>query len=178
MSPAIRLATLCALLLASCLVNARMYQWTSQSTGTAQFSGEPPSWYRAEQGGPRVRVFDNGNLVDDTAIMLPRAQREALRTAAFQEAEQRRSAEALKRLEQAARREKRRQREREAKRAAQTRQERERDRQPLVRQRADVGGGAGEAASSPTTETLDDAEVARLKAIISAFDRSGGGLPK
>jgi len=155
-----------------------MYQWVSQSTGAAQLAGEPPSWYRAEQGGPRVRVFENGNLVDDTAIALPRSQREALRTAAFQEAEQRRSAEALKRLEQAARREERRRLEREARRDAPIREERERDWNASSTQQADASGGAREASSPPVTGTLGDAEVARLKAIIAAFDRRGGSLPK
>jgi len=170
MSPASRLTILCVLLLTSSLADARMYQWVSRSTGTVQFSGEPPSWYRGEQGGPRVQVFENGNLVDDTAIALPRAQREELRTAAFQEAEQRRRAEALKRLEQAARREER--RAQEAERLAQLRADRARTQQAAST--VPGGSGAGSATSGAGEGALDDAEVARLKAIISEFDRRGG----
>ena len=55
---------------------ALMYQWRSASNGAAQLSGTPPAWYRAEYGGPRVRVFGSGNLVDDTVIELPRGERE------------------------------------------------------------------------------------------------------
>ena len=52
-----------------------------------------------------MRVFENGNLVDDTAIALPPTQREELRADAFHRADERRRADAVKRLERAARRE-------------------------------------------------------------------------
>ena len=58
---------------------ARMYQWVNPHTGTVQLSGAPPSWYRGAQEGPRVLVFDQGRVVDDTAIAVnassPRAPR-------------------------------------------------------------------------------------------------------
>lgn len=44
----------------------RMYQWTDPSTGRTHFSGRPPHWYR-KGDGPRVLVFEDGRLVDDTA---------------------------------------------------------------------------------------------------------------
>lgn len=164
-------------------VQARMYQWLDPSSGTVQLSGEPPGWYRDGGGGPRVRVFDNGNLVDDTAIELPRGQREQLREAAFDEAEQRRRAEAVQRLERAARQEERRSEElarleaaREQRQQRQQREQRERDRaakEESADQPAPEAAGQDVALSG---KDLDDATVARLKAIIADFDRRGGGL--
>jgi len=68
-------------------LHARMYQWYSPGTGTAQLSGKPPAWYRSAQNGPRVIAFDNGRIVDDTAVAVSNEQREALRQQALREAE-------------------------------------------------------------------------------------------
>ena len=62
---------------------ARMYQWKQPGSGTVQLSGSAPGWYRSGQSGPRVLVFDNGVLVDDTAIAVVEEQQRALRAAAF-----------------------------------------------------------------------------------------------
>lgn len=62
-----------------------MYQWVDAQTGTVQLSGTPPSWYRGAQSGPRVFVFENGRLVDDTARQLPAEQSALLRATAFGE---------------------------------------------------------------------------------------------
>ena len=148
---------------------ARMYQWVSPATGRVQLSGEPPAWYRAARDGPRVWVFENGSLVDDTAIALPRGQREELREAAFEASEERRRAEALKRLERAARREQRMQE--EAERAAQREQAASAAAEAKPPQAA---GGAGEPATA-AGGPLDETTVERLKAIIRDFDRRGGG---
>lgn len=59
--------------------DASMYQWMEPDTGTAQLSGIPPPWYRGTAPGPRVQVFENAELVDDTAIVVPEPQRRALR---------------------------------------------------------------------------------------------------
>lgn len=153
---------------------ARMYQWVSPASGGVQLSGEPPAWYRSGQEGPRVWVFENGNLIDDTGIALPRTQRDELREAAFEESEQRQRAEALKRLERAARREQRRQQ--ESARLAERREEEERVRQ----QAAAAGDRAPPEATGQVTPgsvdegSLDAASVERLKAIIRSFDRTGG----
>ncbi|MGQ0594638.1 MAG: hypothetical protein ACT4QB_18985 [Gammaproteobacteria bacterium] len=64
-------------------VSARMYQWVDAGTGTTQMSGRPPAWYRGSQAGPRVLVFDDGRLIDDTARPVPDAERDDLRTQAF-----------------------------------------------------------------------------------------------
>lgn len=64
-------------------VAARMYQWTSPASGTPNLSGTPPAWYRAAYAGPRVRVFERGQLIDDTAIAVSDRQRLELRSAAF-----------------------------------------------------------------------------------------------
>jgi hypothetical protein len=162
-----------ALALASPGAGARMYQWVGAGSAAVQLSGEPPPWYRSGQGGPRVRVFDNGNLVDDTAIALPAAQREALREAAFRESEQRQREEAVKRLEHAARQEQL-QRE-EVARLEEARQARE---AAPAATAARTGVAADSAVQPPLADgTLDDATVARLKAIISEFDRRGAGVP-
>lgn len=77
---------LCALLLAvSGPATARMYQWVDAQTGTVQLSGSPPSWYRGAQPGPRVFVFDDGRLVDDTGQALPAERAALLRASAFGE---------------------------------------------------------------------------------------------
>jgi hypothetical protein len=67
------------------VAEARMYQWTDIGSGNVQLSGSPPSWYRGAQGGPRTLVFDNGELVDDTAVQVPESQRIYLRDNAFGE---------------------------------------------------------------------------------------------
>ena len=64
-------------------VAARMYRWTNPDTGTAQLAGAPPAWYRAAHGGPRVLVFERGQLIDDTSIQVSEVQRESLRSDAF-----------------------------------------------------------------------------------------------
>lgn len=67
----------------ACAAEADMFQWTSPESGKVQLSGEPPAWYRAARTGPRVLVFDNGRLVDDTAVSVSDAQRAVLRERAF-----------------------------------------------------------------------------------------------
>jgi hypothetical protein len=151
---------------------ARMYQWQSASTGSAQLSGEPPAWYRSEQGGPRVRVFENGNLIDDTVIALPRGQREKLREEAFRESEQRQRAAAVQRLERLALQQQRR------------RVEQERLAAEKLKTDAQLAQQSGNKADNAQPQTpisslspdqpLDEATVARLKAIIGEFDRQTG----
>lgn len=75
-----------ALLLAFALcagAQARMYQWVNPANGRVQLAGQPPGWYRGADVGPRVLVFENGTLVDDTALPVGEAQRQELRAAAF-----------------------------------------------------------------------------------------------
>lgn len=77
-------AFLCiCLLLIGGLAEARVYQWVSPTTGNSQLSGKPPAWYRSGTTGPRVLVFENNKLVDDTAIVVDEAQRVKLRNNAF-----------------------------------------------------------------------------------------------
>ncbi|HSR62130.1 MAG TPA: hypothetical protein VLN56_01840 [Gammaproteobacteria bacterium] len=86
----------CILFIASILfttnVDARMYQWTDEDTGTTQLSGKPPAWYRSDQGGPRVFVFEKNRIIDDTAIEVSDGERERLRQEAFLKAEEDRAA--------------------------------------------------------------------------------------
>lgn len=63
-----------------------MYQWSHPSSGIVQLSGAPPAWYRSTMAGPRVLVFDNGQLIDDTAVVVGEPLRESLRAAAFTDA--------------------------------------------------------------------------------------------
>jgi len=79
---------------------ARMYQWNDPDTGTTQLSGKPPAWYRSVDGGPRVFVFENGRLVDDTGINLSEQESDRLRQLALLRAEQDRQA-AIAKLQQA-----------------------------------------------------------------------------
>jgi hypothetical protein len=83
------LLTLTAVLgMAGTIAEARMYQWVSPQSGYTQFSGKPPAWYRSAGGGPRVQVFENGKLIDDTIRPVSRSVRESLRARAFQETEE------------------------------------------------------------------------------------------
>ena len=83
----------------SSAVDARMYQWVDPVTGSLQMSGKPPAWYRSNWEGPRVRVMENGILIDDTEIAVSDEQMEALRDEAFQQFEDAKELQALKRLE-------------------------------------------------------------------------------
>jgi hypothetical protein len=62
---------------------ARMYQWLSHASGTVQLSGTAPAWYRSATPGPRVFVFDNGQLIDDTAVSVSEERRQVLQAQAF-----------------------------------------------------------------------------------------------
>ncbi|MCC6708645.1 MAG: hypothetical protein IT492_13900 [Gammaproteobacteria bacterium] len=74
---------ICCCFMAVAPVAARMYQWQNPATGTTQMSGTPPAWYRSGDAGPRVYVFENNQLVDDTGIAVSDTQRDALRAAAL-----------------------------------------------------------------------------------------------
>ena len=65
-----------------------MYQWVDPDSGTTQLSGKPPAWYRGGKSGPRVFVFDNGKIVDDTGVNVPEQERNRLRQQAFLQAEE------------------------------------------------------------------------------------------
>ena len=67
------------------VADARMYQWEQPRSGRIQLSGQAPAWYRSVHPGPRVLVFDNGKLVDDTGIAVSDAQRQWLREQALGE---------------------------------------------------------------------------------------------
>lgn len=146
------------LLLAATSASARMYQWHDPDSKSVQFSGVPPAWYRSTEGGPRVRVYDGGKLVDDTYIRLTAQDNRSMRDSAFRVLEEEQQQEAIKRLERAARRE-------------QVRSEQE---------AREASKAVAEVEQSDTTqappeilpESLDPAMVGRLKAIISAYDRA------
>ena len=65
-----------------------MYQWQDPDTGTTQFSGKPPAWYRTGENGPRIIVFEKGTIIDDTSIDISDEQRQALRQEALLKAEE------------------------------------------------------------------------------------------
>jgi hypothetical protein len=65
-------------------VEARMYQWINPASGRTQLSGKPPTWYRGKTEGPRVFVFENGRLIDDTAREVSETEQQSLRTQAFE----------------------------------------------------------------------------------------------
>lgn len=79
-------STLVVLLLVLALpTHARMYQWDNPDTGRTHLSGAPPAWYRTETEGPRVFVFEGGQLVDDTGVSVSDDKRRALRRKALVE---------------------------------------------------------------------------------------------
>lgn len=82
------------LLLMCCVISfttssayARMYQWVDPATKITQFSGKPPVWYRSDEGGPRVIVFENTRIIDDTNIRVSNVEQQRLRHEAFLRAE-------------------------------------------------------------------------------------------
>lgn len=143
---------------------ARMYQWHESGSGVARLSGDPPPWYRNGRQGPRTLVFENGRLVDDTAIALPREQEEALRNAAFREVDLKREEGAVRMLERAALRE------------ARLREER-----GTARREKSTDAGSGEPAPEKqqqpvvTAEDLDAKAVERMKSLIQEWDKQQKG---
>lgn len=65
------------------MLEARMYQWVEPGVDTTQLSGKPPAWYRSTAGGPRIFVFENGRLIDDTGIEVSNEVRQRMRQEAF-----------------------------------------------------------------------------------------------
>lgn len=62
---------------------APLYQWQDPESGRTQMSGRAPGWYRGLQEGPRVLVFRDGVLVDDTAVAVSDELRAQLRAEAL-----------------------------------------------------------------------------------------------
>ena len=141
-------------------VSARMYQWVNGGSGRVQMSGEPPSWYRSGRGGPRVMVFDRGFLVDDTRIDVSIIRRLALRKDAFDQLDERRALADLRRINEA----KERQDEAAERRLAQAERVKRQSR-PSNRERD------AEKSLDALPDALNSDGIARLKAIISAFDQ-------
>jgi hypothetical protein len=69
---------------------ARVYQWVDPDSGNVYLSGSPPAWYRAGAAGPRVFVYESGELVDDTARSITREEAQALRDQAVADDQRRR----------------------------------------------------------------------------------------
>ena len=149
------------LLLVSSSAAARMYQWRNPATGSVQFAGMPPAWYRSADRGPRVLVFESGKLIDDTDIELTPNENQEMREAAFRDLEQRQQREAVKRLERTALR--------EAARRSEAERQAEGPDSGLEPQTT-------EAPPEVLPESLDAAMVERLKSIISDYDRSQGAM--
>ena len=141
------------------VAEARLYQWRNASSGNVEMSGSPPAWYRTGQAGPRVLVFDRGQLIDDTAIEVVGKVSEDLREAAFREIERRQQEEALRKLERAARREQARVGEREREAA----EEREAPSGPAI----EVVSAAGD----DIPENIDASLIERLKGVVRAWDQ-------
>lgn len=151
--------------------HARMYQWVDAESGNVRLSGEPPYWYRSLDGGPRVLVFEDGRLIDDTAIRLSPEQRKAYREAAFMEVDLRREKEAVNKLERAALREARRREEADRQLSAlKEQQQEEENKSPAEDEKSQAAG------SSPVT--VDRGMVDQLKALVSSWDRQNGSAEK
>lgn len=95
----LRILLIIFIVFTSFAVDARMYQWTDPDNGTTQLSGKPPVWYRNGKDGPRVFVFENGKIIDDTGISVPDTERESLRQQALLKAEEDRTKAREKLLE-------------------------------------------------------------------------------
>jgi hypothetical protein len=162
-----RWITVTAVLLACAMpASARMYQWLDPQSRTTQLSGKPPAWYRLDSAGPRVFVFDEGRLVDDTARPLAADAARALRQEAFARARiERDPATSLDARLEAALRQRGPAR---AGPAAATADEDE------TANRAAATDTAVEGNSTPETEPAADPQVhvmTRLRAMLDAWDR-------
>jgi hypothetical protein len=146
-----------------------MYQWVDAESGNVRLSGEPPYWYRSHEDGPRVLVFEDGRLVDDTAVSLAPEQRKAYREAAFMEADLRREKEAVKKLERAALREARR-REEAIRQLSAQKQQHEEDKTAAEEEKS------RSAASPPVA--VDSGMVEQLKALVSTWDQQSASEEK
>ncbi|MDZ7752398.1 MAG: hypothetical protein U5S82_12165 [Gammaproteobacteria bacterium] len=93
-----RWSVVVALLLVTEVVAARMYQWVDPDTGTPYLSGSPPAWYRSAGGGPRVQVFEDGKLVDDTRWRADVERQRVLREQAVAAERARQEAEAQRQV--------------------------------------------------------------------------------
>jgi hypothetical protein len=140
-----------------------MYQWNGANSGNVQMSGSPPSWYRSGRPGPRVLVFENGFLVDDTQIAVSLLRRIALRKAAFREIDERQAEADLRRLKEDEER-----REAEARQADLANKRRAALATIVPSAKQVVTSNAGDTGALP--DNLSNAAIARLKAVISAFD--------
>lgn len=78
-----RISFIFILFISSFVLEARMYQWVEPGVDTTQLSGKPPAWYRSTAGGPRIFVFENGRLIDDTGIEVSDEVRQRMRQEAF-----------------------------------------------------------------------------------------------
>jgi hypothetical protein len=146
------------LLLMSTAAAARMYQWQDPNSKSIQFSGVPPAWYRGPDGGPRVRVYEGGKLIDDTYVRLSPEDDRSMRDMAFRALQEEQQVEAIKRLERAARRE-------------ESRRE-QAQREALKAQAKTEQSDTTEAPPDVLPEALDPEMVDRLKAIIAEYDRA------
>lgn len=154
---------LIALMLLSTAASARMYQWQDPHSKSVQFSGVPPAWYRSLEGGPRVRVYEGGRLVDDTEIELNSEQSAAMRELAFKALQEERQVLAIKRFERAARIEESR---------------REQEQRAAARQAAaQAQSSTDQAPPEVLPESLAPEEVNRLKEIIAEYDRVNRPAP-
>ncbi len=138
---------------------ARMYQWQDPDSKSIQFSGVPPAWYRGPDGGPRVRVYEGGKLIDDTYVRLSPEDDRSMRDMAFRALQEEQQVEAIKRLERAARRE-------------ESRRE-QAQREALKAQAKTEQSETTEAPPAVLPDSLDPEMVDRLKAIIAEYDRAG-----
>ena len=153
------------------VAEARMYQWNNPQTGHVQLSGTPPTWYRGSVGGPRVLVYENGALVDDTSLKVSEERAFDLREAAFDEAERRKERVVLKRLEEVARR--------EAEKAERTLRRQNKREARLVPGQASPNVPDEPESPLGSLKEIGTEAVERVKSIIAEFDRlDRGGAPE
>ncbi|MEM7254001.1 MAG: hypothetical protein AAF493_21490 [Pseudomonadota bacterium] len=147
------------------IVEARMYQWINPQTGSTQLSGSPPAWYRSGLPGPRVLVFENGVLIDDTAVPVNFEQENRLRERATSEEEARELAE-LRRIE-AVNRER-----------AEARAARDAAREDVAVSAETEPSAGPEVVEPEVVEEVEEALtpdlISRMKALIQQFDRDQG----
>ena len=150
-----KLAMTVALLALAAPATARMYQWVDPITHTTQLSGRPPMWYRSGTAGPRVFVFDNGQVIDETGRALSSDRAQTLRDAALRSVNQEQTTVARERELAALRK---------AEPAAN-------EKEPSTPQADQTDAQNSDAAADAAPTPPADDSVAQLKAIIDAWDQ-------
>ena len=134
--------------------SARMYQWIDPTDATTQLSGHPPPWYRSSERGPRIFVFEQGRLVDDTGVRVSETERQRLRQAALMKVEEQRTIAKEKQLAQ-----------------EQAREEKARQNAEVMEEKSSVGEGKQAEGKDTKQQEEELPSLEEMKSMIEAWEK-------